>query len=431
MLKSVLFAAAVLSGTLLSGHRAFAQGYTFTKVADSGLDDFDPVSTGAPSLSDTGYVAFSTSSAGKSVSRVLRSGKELARPLVTIGDDSINVEVGSFSDNVSVNNLGQVAVWATIRLPRLDERILRSSGGPLDTIAEAGDDSEFSFMSVIVSMNDAGTVAWQGEINLPNGPQGLFTGSGGPVTTIFSTASSMFTSSFAGPAINNAGQIAFRASTAGNGGDAVFRYDGGSKFTTIVNAGGPFSHAFDDEPSINSDGRVAVIGRSNDQSITYVIVGDGAEPAVPVVDTTGEFESINTAGINDSGQIAFSASLDDFTTQGIFTGPDVIKDRVISTGDALDGSTVSFLSMYREGLNNAGQIAFFAQLDDGRGVIMVASPANSCPADFNGDGTANSQDFFDYLAAFFKGTLAADFNSDTFVNSQDLFDFLVVFFVGC
>ena len=54
-----------------------------------------------------------------------------------------------------------------------------------------------------------------------------------------------------------------------------------------------------------------------------------------------------------------------------------------------------------------------------------------CPADFNHDGTGNSQDFFDYLTAFFAGSPSADFNQQGGVNSQDFFDFLTAFFAGC
>jgi hypothetical protein len=63
--------------------------------------------------------------------------------------------------------------------------------------------------------------------------------------------------------------------------------------------------------------------------------------------------------------------------------------------------------------------------------FVITFPADVCRADVNHDGVLNSQDFFDFLAAFFGGEPEADFNEDTLVNSQDFFDFLVVFFSGC
>jgi hypothetical protein len=54
-----------------------------------------------------------------------------------------------------------------------------------------------------------------------------------------------------------------------------------------------------------------------------------------------------------------------------------------------------------------------------------------CDADFNVDGVVSSQDFFDFLTAFFGQDPAADYNRDETVNSQDFFDFLAAFFVPC
>jgi hypothetical protein len=52
-----------------------------------------------------------------------------------------------------------------------------------------------------------------------------------------------------------------------------------------------------------------------------------------------------------------------------------------------------------------------------------------CPCDWNLNDGINSQDFFDFLAAFFRGS--ADFNGDGATSSQDFFDFLACFLVGC
>jgi hypothetical protein len=60
-----------------------------------------------------------------------------------------------------------------------------------------------------------------------------------------------------------------------------------------------------------------------------------------------------------------------------------------------------------------------------------STPLNICRADFNEDGAVNSQDFFDFLAAFFASDPLADFNASGEINSQDFFDFLAAFFTGC
>ncbi|MBC7773032.1 MAG: hypothetical protein H7210_11090 [Pyrinomonadaceae bacterium] len=62
------------------------------------------------------------------------------------------------------------------------------------------------------------------------------------------------------------------------------------------------------------------------------------------------------------------------------------------------------------------------------GMPMPGGPP-MCPADWNHDGAVSSQDFFDFLAAFFA--LNADFNGDGMTSSQDFFDFLASFLAGC
>jgi hypothetical protein len=60
---------------------------------------------------------------------------------------------------------------------------------------------------------------------------------------------------------------------------------------------------------------------------------------------------------------------------GIYTGGTHPIDKVIEVGDPLFGSTVTGLEFFRSGINDAGQLAFFASLSDGRFAIVRADPA--------------------------------------------------------
>jgi uncharacterized membrane protein len=85
----------------------------------------------------------------------------------------------------------------------------------------------------------------------------------------------------------------------------------------------------------------------------------------------------------------------------------------------VNGMTPDGHSFVGAGRNPAGRYeAWFAYL-------------GSCPGDFNHSGSINSQDFFDFLNAFFAGDPAADVNHDGLITSQDFFDFLTAFFAGC
>jgi hypothetical protein len=97
-----------------------------------------------------------------------------------------------------------------------------------------------------------------------------------------------------------------------------------------------------------------------------IVTGSSGGPLTTVANTRGEFGSFGfrPPSLNNEGDVAFHATLDDFSTSGIFVGPDPVGDRVIATGDTLDGATVQNLTFCEEGLSDSGQLAFTATFED-------------------------------------------------------------------
>src|SRR5918995_723719 len=203
------FALAV--GTMLTEAQAqTTPQYTFTKVADSAEDGFDPFSFGCAAINTSGDIAFRAGRLAPdgfhTIPGIYRANAD--GTLTTIAEDQKRfVFIGS---NPSINDSGQVSFAA-----RLDggkkpgtEAILRGAGGKLTTIATTAD--QFNFFGFDTSINNSGEVAFTAELD--NGDEGLFSGSGGKkggVTTHYLTSTSQFDGSDSRPAINDIGNIAF------------------------------------------------------------------------------------------------------------------------------------------------------------------------------------------------------------------------------
>ncbi len=98
------------------------------------------------------------------------------------------------------------------------------------------------------------------------------------------------------------------------------------------------------------------------------------------------------------------------------------------------GGTDRTLARYVKGMgrDNAGELYVLTGTTLGpaglTGEVLRIVP---CPSDFNGSGSIEVQDIFDYLAAWFAGDPRADFNNLGGLSVQDIFDFLAAWFAGC
>jgi hypothetical protein len=351
---------------------AVAKQFTFTKVADSARDDFNPNSFACASINNRGDIAFK---AGRTSADGLNSFDGIYRAnangtLTTIAQDPDRKRFGFLGNNPSMNNLGDVSFAAN--LSRTDEEaILRGNGKKLTTIATTAD--KFNFFGFDTSVNDDGQVAFKAELDPEfNFDEGLFSGSGGQVTTHYlnSEEASLdgrpvrFGGSDSRPSINTVGDIAFDESIQPDFDQGIFV----GKQRSFRTISAPETDRSVQEPVLNDGGTAAFETSFFDQTgqfVTAIVKGNGG-PLTTVADTTGPFGffGFRPPAINNDGDVAFVAIPDDFRATGIFVGPRPVADRVIQTGDRLDGATVSHLSFCEEGLNDSGQLAFIAGLDD-------------------------------------------------------------------
>jgi hypothetical protein len=365
-LKHGVFASvAALAMLIVVAAPAYAQQYSFTKLADSTEDNFEPFSFGCASINAPGDVAFR---AGRLAADGFNTIPGIYRVNAVDGSITTIVEddkrFGFIGRNPSMNDSGQVSFAARVDGGKKDdtESILRGSGKKLTTIASTAD--EFNFFGFDTSISNSGEVAFKAELDEEfNFDEGLFSGFGKGTITHYLASTSDFDGNDSRPSINNLGDIAFDESIDFD--DGIFAGREGT-FRTIE---APDPDVSVQEPTFN-DGGTAAYERSffdeaNQEFVSEIVTNDGAQRTT-VADTRGEFASFGfrPPAINNGGDVAFHATLDDFVTSGIFVGPDPVADRVVVTGDVLDGRTVQNLTFCEEGLNDSGQLTFIATLED-------------------------------------------------------------------
>jgi hypothetical protein len=337
-----------LSVSLLAGGQAEAASLNFTKVAES-TGSFVPLS--APALNNNGTVAF-----------VAELEQFYHQGLFTVSDGSVTQIADTYSsfysfETFAINDSGTVAFGA-----ESDERIqgiFTSSGGVITPIISASE--PFSSDLFGLDLNESGTVAFFKRSNNGQGIEGIYTSQNGtltPLLTNFEFGNFVGIPPF--PTINDSGTVAFES------GGSIYTTNGGGTYTSVIDPS-PFI-VFDQFVSINNSGTVVFGGDFNTGGGGVFTARDGSLTTIATTNNT--FLDFYNLAINDRGTVVFSAEIGGGA--GIFTGSDPITDKVIAVGDEFFGSTISYLSYYREGLNDSDQIAFYAQLANGTSGIYLA-----------------------------------------------------------
>jgi hypothetical protein len=344
--------------------------YSYALVADT-TDSFASLFQ-APALNDAGTVAFAGTEHGQLPGIYTGLGGTITTVArgYTYQDTMVSV-VATVSSVPSINASGSVTWIAQSQVTRnshppqttVDTLVQTSGSGSIASVQQG----PFLSLGKVPSINDTGGVAFQGQ--LKTGISGIFLGTSYNTYTTIADTTQRFSAIGDAPSVNSRGVVAFNASLQG-GGSGIFTGAGNATITTIADTSGPLANL--GVASLNNSGAVTFRAdlKAGGQGI---FTSDGLSLA-RIADTSGLFSSFaDGPAINDRGIAAFVADLK-AGGKGLFTGTDQALDEVIATGDALFGSTVSDLGFFRQGFNDLGQLAFWAQLTDGREVIALGTP---------------------------------------------------------
>jgi hypothetical protein len=278
--------------------------------------------------------------------------------------------------------------------PAFSSNLYSGSGGDLTTVLFQGgvEPNPYWVLRGSATINDADAVAFRGGRKNPAGHppgttiDGYYIVSGG-VTTMVEAGAVYSSLADDAPDFNDAGQAAFVATAVADGTQHVLRYDGPGITTVAVDFQG------ETQLSLNSFGDVAFV-----DATSVKLYRDGA--TTTIADTTDGFSALLRSGegdvfVNDHGRVAFWGDVSTYqgnpvSWEGVYTGDDVVKNRVLVRGDSVLGHTLSAVEL--AGYNNAGQLLMnvTAQSPDPWRALIVATPVFS--PDFDEDGDVDGAD---------------------------------------
>ncbi len=363
-------------GSSSVGAGAASAQLTFTEIAREFTDGLGFLTPEVrPALSDNGTVVFAGRN-GPGDERVF-SGNGMA-PIVSIDPSTAGL---SDVSSLQVIDTGAVALVAETGMG-----INRARGVYITDIAGSGFSTiyEGMLMSTMtppvnrnVAVSPNGTLAFS---TIVNGDGAIYRGPiAGPVSVLREGTGTFFNTKRLD--VNDAGQVPIQMEyfdpTRGLA-RGILIFDSPAQATSdIVTAVEKQSIGTQPEPAINSAGQVAFVLNNNATATFYDPPDDASGAVVEVinftpgvyvatptafgqpssvtqlVDASSGFTNYQDVDINDEGVVVFEASHP--TGFGIFTGPDVVADKIIQVGDVMGALLFSFVTLGE--LNNAGEVS--------------------------------------------------------------------------
>ena len=178
--------------------------------------------------------------------------------------------------------------------------------------------------------------------------------------------------------------------------------------------------------SSTSGSRIALLYSQNANPCNWTMyAGSVIDSAVPVAAEEFQIHTVVVDGTSSShyinGELAYSGDAGDGYQWGLILG------MRYSASSGLLGQIAEFI-LYDELLGDSDRTAVEEYLS---AKYAIELGGGGCYADYDGNGTVNTQDFLAYLNAWASGDPGADCNGDATVNTQDFLCFLNLWAQGC
>ncbi len=252
------------------------------------------------------------------------------------------------------------------------------------------------------------------------------------------------------PRVNDARQVASNTIPVSGPARRILRWEADNTPTVVAETGVQFS-SFVNSIGLSEGGQVAFSARRTADSIWQVNRWDGASTIAIAEGSNADINNTSIANfppvVNSAGWVAFRATDTAQNSTAIWVGDGENLVKLIEYGRVMDtdlGPIPLGFDFGSQGgrqvlsgvidINDAGQVAFAAFLQNGTVGVWVATPVTDpgCPADLNGDGVLNFFDLAGYLDLYNAGDPGADLVAPFGVlNFFDLAAYLDLYNAGC